>query len=263
VVAVLVVVKVTGSTGAPAPGTQTPAVVAASPAVLDDVMHVPASVANAVGLPSSVVAPTVDRSRPPLVLDHKPGVLYIGAEFCPACAAERWAMVMALSKFGVFAHLEQTTSSPWDSDPSTATFSFRGATFTSDVLTLHAVEHQTNDTDGIGTRKLLEPLTAQESTLWAAYSAKYSGGEEGYPFLDIGNRVIVIGPSYNGSVLQGLDHADIASKLSNASDPVTQAIVGTSNYLTGALCSITGGMPSSVCTQGVVPKATHAIDAGG
>ena len=29
-----------------------------------------------------------------------PEMLYMGAEYCPFCAAERWAMVMALSKFG-------------------------------------------------------------------------------------------------------------------------------------------------------------------
>jgi hypothetical protein len=34
-------------------------------------------------------------------------MLYIGAEYCPYCAAERWPLVMALSKFGTFSNLPQ------------------------------------------------------------------------------------------------------------------------------------------------------------
>jgi thiol-disulfide isomerase/thioredoxin len=32
----------------------------------------------------------------------KPEILFIGAEFCPHCAAERWPLYIALSKFGTF-----------------------------------------------------------------------------------------------------------------------------------------------------------------
>jgi hypothetical protein len=29
-------------------------------------------------------------------------VVFVGAEYCPYCASERWPLVMALSKFGTF-----------------------------------------------------------------------------------------------------------------------------------------------------------------
>ena len=54
----------------------------------------------------------------------KPEFLYIGAEYCPFCAAQRWAVVVALSRFGTFSQLYQTTSSSTDSYPSTPTFTF-------------------------------------------------------------------------------------------------------------------------------------------
>ena len=43
---------------------------------------------------------------PPLTSDGKPLVVYIGAEYCPFCAAERWPMVVALSRFGTFSGLQ-------------------------------------------------------------------------------------------------------------------------------------------------------------
>ena len=60
---------------------------------------------------------TARRSRP----DGKPEVLFIGAEYCPFCAAQRWAMVNALSRFGTFTGLTTTHSSSTDTDPNTPT----------------------------------------------------------------------------------------------------------------------------------------------
>ena len=123
-----------------------------------------------VGTGSGVTAPQVLKGQPTLTDGGKPEVLFIGAEFCPYCAAERWAMVMALSRFGTWSGLKETTSSPWDAYPATATFSFRDATFTSQYLSFVSVEHETNDNSGSGTRKLFQPLTTAESNLWSKYS---------------------------------------------------------------------------------------------
>ena len=47
----------------------------------------------------------------------KPFVVYVGAEYCPFCAAERWSVVMALARFGSFSNLHESTSSPSDTFP--------------------------------------------------------------------------------------------------------------------------------------------------
>jgi hypothetical protein len=233
--------------------------VPASATVVDQVTSVPTSVASKVGLPSTnvVAPPTYKSGQPPLVIGGKPGAVFIGGEFCPYCAAERWAIVMAFSKFGTFSNLKETTSSPWDTDPATATFSFYGASYSSPYITFDFVEHESNDTDGLGTRTVLQPLTSLESNLWAKYD-----NPEGFPFLDIGNKAFVLAPSYVPTVLSGLDQEDIASKLTNPNDPVTQAIVGTANYLTASICSITGQKPASACSPAVVGKAAKAIGLG-
>jgi len=46
-----------------------------------------------------------------LTADGKPLVLYVGEESCPYCAAERWSLILALSKFGNFTGLKYMLSS--------------------------------------------------------------------------------------------------------------------------------------------------------
>jgi len=43
----------------------------------------------------------------------------LGRSYCPYCAAERWSIIVALSKFGNFSGLTYMLSSAFDIDPST------------------------------------------------------------------------------------------------------------------------------------------------
>jgi hypothetical protein len=257
-------IPVGGQPGATTPGqpansggSLAPVDVPAPASVVDAVTGVSAQEANEVGVPptSTVAPPTVKTGQPPLTIAGQPGAVFIGGEFCPYCAAERWAVVMAFSRFGSFSNLQETTSSPWDTYPSTPTFSFYGASYTSPFIALDAVEHAGNDATALGTRQELEPLTTQESDLWQTYDSS-----SGYPFLDIGNVAIVDSPSYVPSVLAGLDQQDVAARLADPTDPVTEDIVGTANYLTAAICSVLGPQaPSSWCTQPAIIQAAQAM----
>jgi hypothetical protein len=201
-----------------------------------------------------VAPPTIKKGQPALTINGKPGAVFIGGEFCPYCAAERWALVNAFSRFGAFTGLKETTSSPWDTDPSTATFSFYGSSYQSNYVTFDTSEHESNDTTALNTRTTLQPLTPLESRLWGKYD-----NPEGFPFLDIGNKYFVLAPSYDPAVLSGLDQEDIASKLTNPKDPVTQAIVGTANYVTAAICEMTDQKPATVCSASGVTKAAKGL----
>jgi hypothetical protein len=261
IVLVFVIVKVTGgnSTALP-PGDASPtAPFPASASLVAQVTGVPTSVESAVGTGQGVSPPSVLTGQPPLTSGGKPEILFIGAEFCPFCAAERWAMVNAFSRFGTFTGVDETTSSPWDTPPAIATFSFRNVKFTSQYIDFVPVEHETNDTNGLGTRKLFQPLTKAQQNLWTNYSAHF-GEQTGYPFVDFGNKVFVIGPSYNPDpLLIGLSQNAIAAKLTDPSSAVAQAILGTANYLTAATCSLTHDQPTAVCSAAGVKKAMTAL----
>ncbi len=263
VVVALVIVKVSTGGSKNNANTSAPTVTVATPQLVSQITSVPQSVIDAVGTGAGTTAPLVVNNQARLTSGGKPEVLFIGAEFCPYCAAERWAIAMAMSHFGTFTGLKETFSSPWDANPDTATLSFFGSSFTSSSIDFTAVEHEGNDTNGAGTRHILQPLTTQQQNLWEKYSQQF-GIRTGYPFLDIGNKVFVTGPSYNGdgTLLGGLSQSEIAAKFTNPNDPVTQAIVGTANYLTAAVCSLTGQQPTPLCTSSGVHKAATALHLG-
>jgi hypothetical protein len=261
IVVVFVVVKVSGGSSKASTTQLIPNPVPAPASLVAEVTGVTQAVADAVGTGaggSQISPPTVLKGQPGLTGGGKPEVLFIGAEFCPFCAAERWSMVLALSRFGTWTGLETTTSSPWDSDPETATFTFRNASLTSTYLDFVSVEHETNDNFGSGTRKLFQPLTKAQNNLWQKYSSQ-AGEETGYPFIDFGNKVAVLGPSYDPAILAGLNQQQIAAKLTNPSDPVTQSIVGTANFLTASICAMTGNQPAAVCSAAGTKKAAAAM----
>ncbi|HLN05885.1 MAG TPA: DUF929 family protein [Acidimicrobiales bacterium] len=238
-----------------------PKLTPASPTVLQEIRSVTPAEQDAVGLPPSASVPFVAKREPSLRLEGRPAALYIGAEFCPDCAATRWAMVMAFDRFGAFSGLHETTSSPWDDDPSTPTFSFYGSRYESPYLSLVTVEREGNDTHGLGTRTNLQPLTALESQLWARYDARF-GLPESFPFLDIGNEVFVLDSSYDPRALAGLDQQEVAAALSRSSSSIARDIIGAANYLTAAICQLTHGRPMEVCTVGAVHTAATVLGLG-
>ena len=109
-------------------------------------------------------------SGAPLASGGKPEMLYIGAEFCPFCAAMRWSMAVALSRFGSFTTpLRGFHSSPTDTDPNTPTLTFYKAGYTSKYLTFVPVENENIN------RGALQPTTPAEQALWQKYGATSSG----------------------------------------------------------------------------------------
>jgi hypothetical protein len=233
IIVALVVVKLASPASPASAGTESPA----SPRVVTQATTIPASVLAQVR-PGRAVTPlqAVKTAGPPLTIGGKPAVVFVSEESCPFCAAERWALVVALSHFGTWSHLGSTTSSATDVYPGTATFSFRHARYSSPSLTLRTTEL----TDNLG-----HPLQAQtplDTRLIASYdvppyvnSADQSGA---VPFLDIANHDILAGAQYSPQVLAGLSAAQIASQLRSPSSPVAQAIDGSAKVIIAAIRQI-------------------------
>ena len=126
--------------------------------LLDHRTLLPASVASQVtGVPAATLdkvgkgaVPAFTQGQPPftagsgaaLTSGGKPQMLYIGAEFCPYCAAMRWSMAVALSRFGTLTPLHGIHSSSTDTDPNTATLTFYKTGYTSKYLDFTPVEVQ-------------------------------------------------------------------------------------------------------------------------
>jgi hypothetical protein len=179
-------------------------------------------------------------------------MLYIGAEYCPFCAAERWAMAQALSRFGTFTTpLHGIHSSSTDTDPSTPTLTFYKSSYSSKYLVFTPVENE-NLSQGP-----LQNTTSAQQALWAKYDT--TNGEQGYPFVDIGNKYVIKTPTYDPGVLAKMTWAQVAAALHNPSSPVAQGAVGSANLITAAICKMTNGQPGSVCTAPGVVKASGSL----
>ena len=218
-------------------------------AVVKKVTSVPASTLNTVGDGGGAVTGKPGSiSGTTLMANGKPEMLYIGAEYCPYCGAERWAMIVALSRFGTFSGLSTVHSSSTDTDPNTPTFTFYKSTYTSPYLTFTPVEETTNIPDSsTGSYTTLQTPTAAQQAL----VTKYDGSGGSIPFIDFGNKYVISGVSYDPGVLDGLSWATIATDLSNPNSAVAKAVDGTANYITAAICKMTNNTPASACTTTV------------
>jgi thiol-disulfide isomerase/thioredoxin len=240
VVAFIVIKLSAGKPTAPASGVTGTALPAS---VIRDVTTVPASTLNTVGagsVPATFQNPVTSISGPPLTQDGKPEMLYIGAEFCPFCAAMRWSMAVALSRFGTLSPLHGIHSSGTDTFPNTATLTFYKSSYSSKYLTFTAVENEKID------HSPLQSTTPQQQAVWDKYQP--DAATRGYPFIDIGNKYMLT-YIYDPQVLAGKTWSQIAAALHDPSSPIAQGADGAANYLTAGICKITNNAPASVCTS--------------
>ena len=254
VVLVLVLVAVLVGKRSSTPGQQTatqqaPKTIAAVAARLASVS--PATF-NAVGAGSATGLKAIT-GAPALTANGHPEVLYVGGEFCPYCAAERWALAAALSRFGTLSGLHFIHSSPTDGD--IPTLSFYKSGYSSKYLAFAPVEWygEADDASTPFGHVYLQQPTSQEAALFG----KYANGS--LPFVDIGNRYIVPEAQYDPADLSGLSWAQIAAAMHDPSSRIARDIDGAANSLTAAICKVTNGQPGGVCTSAGVRAAAGSL----
>ena len=70
----------------------------------------------------------------------EPVVFFYGAEFAPYAAAQRWPLVLALSRFGTFRRIGLVQSSMTAAFPNVSTFTFYDTYYSSKYVILESVE---------------------------------------------------------------------------------------------------------------------------
>lgn len=219
---------------------------AAAAGVVDTVTSVSPAALQTVGKGTANLLPKPTNGDPPLTLHGKPEFLFIGGEFCPLCAAERWSMIQALSRFGTFKNLTQIRSATDDGD--LATFSFYKSSYTSKYLSFVPVENEDRNS------KQLQPLTASQTKLFSKYTT-------GFPFLYFGGKYVQTSVGYNPDDLTGLNWQQIATQLKTPTSKLAQDILGEANNLTATLCKITNNLPASACLTPTVTDLQSELGA--
>jgi hypothetical protein len=242
VAVVVVIIAVTlGVVIANRPKPAAPAATGAD-AALAKLTSLPLSTLDSAVAPTPQQAPQPLEGSTPLTQDGKPKVLYVGAEYCPFCAMERWALIGALSKFGTLSGLTPTTSSSTDVHPDTPTWSFAKAKFDSDVLAFEAVE--TQDREG-------QPLQTLDGENLAVFTKFNPGG--GIPWVNYGGTHATNGATVDANALDGKTYDQIIAGIQDPTSEIGKTMDPAINMITAQLCQLTKGQPSNVCTsQGVM-----------
>jgi hypothetical protein len=244
----LVVVFVTGGSSSTSNPASTGA--AADPAsAVARLAAIPIATLGQAAMTNRTIVPPTSITASPLTSAGKPLVLYIGAEYCPFCASERWAVVTALAKFGQWNNLGATHSGSSDVYPNTATFSFVGATYTSTYLSFQGVELQSNVKQGSG-YAALQMMTSEQSKLLQTYDAPpyvSANSNQAIPWVDYGGSYISSGSSFDPGLLAGMNLSQIAAEAGNQNSSVGQSISAAAGAIVARLCVATRGQPGSVC----------------
>jgi hypothetical protein len=230
---------------------------------------VPASVYDAVGVSSP--ANPVQAPRPtgngtaPLWLatagdgQPLPVVFFYGAEFAPYAAAQRWPLILALSRFGTFNQLGlmQSSGSTAFADLSTFTFWNVSSTpsYTSKYLIFESVERYSSLNPTGGRYLTLQTPDAKQ----AAAIASYGQSADTFALTDVANRYVLNGASFAPGVLAGLSQSQIAGDLATPASPLTQAVVAAANEITASICAVDNDKPGAVCDSHAVSAADQEM----
>jgi len=221
-------------------------------------VFIPASEIPAASASNAAYFSTVNGS--PLTSGGKPEILYVGAEYCPFCGAQRWPMIVALSRFGTFSGLSTIHSSSTDYDPNTPSWTFYGSKYTSNYISFVSVEETTNERQGNSTNTstpyvtLQTPTNAQEALInqYDPYNPSTQTGGA-IPFIDIGNKYVEVGnlTPYSPDMLKGKNWTEVAAALTQPTSAIGQGADGSANYMTAAICKLTNNQPATACTPAI------------
>ncbi|GCE11657.1 DUF929 family protein [Tengunoibacter tsumagoiensis] len=222
------------------------------PAVFNELQHVSPDLLAQVGIGSVQTGSNglmkAANGHPPILQgpNGKPEVFYMGGEFCPYCGAQRWSMIIALSRFGSF---DKPLDAIISSEASIPTYTFHGGSYHSQYLDFVPVEVSGQQ------HETLEQLSSDQQKLIQTYDAPpYVAAQSAntFPFISIGNQYVATGSFYAPDVLIGNDHQTIVNEMKKSDTPISQGMLGSANYLTASICKMTGNQPGEVCNSDLI-----------
>ena len=186
---------------------------------------------------SKILGKFVEVSKETTRRNGKLVVFFMGAEHCPYCAAERWAVVRALSKYGQWRGLRQTMSAARD-EPflNLPTYDLTEATYTSPHVEF--ISREIRDRDF----KPLQKLLKTESKLVRKYDPK-----KHIPFLLIGGRFMQLEAGFSPKIFIGHTFRQTETELKKIESEIRKTIDDEANIISALLCVC--GLPPDMCKE--------------
>lgn len=175
-------------------------------------------------------------------------VFFMGAEYCPYCAAERWAIVRALSRYGQWSGLKQTMSAARD-EPflNLPTYDLTEATYTSPHIEF--VSREIKDREFKPRQKLLKT----EEKLIRKYNP-----EKKIPFLLIGGRFMQLDSGYTPKIFIGHTFRQTETELKKTESDIRKTIDEEANIISALMC--VSGLPPELCKETGVAELVVQIE---
>lgn len=184
-----------------------------------------------------------------------PTLLYVGADYCPYCAAQRWGLALTLLRFGKLNGTRYMLSTAHDVFPNTPTLSFAHVHYDSHLLGFMAYELQDRD------EQALQKLPLRLQALFNEFDVPpYTQTEMGIPFVYVDGAYLLAVPMISPQSLQGMDWKQVVVQLRDPHSPLFAAIMPRVNLLTAALCRLDHNQPADVCHAPGVAAAARVVN---
>jgi thiol-disulfide isomerase/thioredoxin len=193
------------------------------------------------------------QSGEPLLDGGKPLVFFMGAQWCPFCAAERWALVKATSRFGEWSRLGELLSrSGQDYFPRLATYDLAGATYASDYIGLRHKEVATVDGEPLQKLGSFEERLVDEYDKLGGVPFLFAAGPPGRYTVDLG---------YSPGLIEGKTFPELREEVgTGARTEAVEAIDAQADAITALICKLDSGQPASVCAKGSIPALERELE---
>jgi thiol-disulfide isomerase/thioredoxin len=189
---------------------------------------------------AKVLGKFTEVSKDAITRDGKFSVFFMGAEYCPYCAAERWAIVRALQRFGQWSGLKQTISAARD-EPflNLPTYDFTEAIYNSSHIDFVARETENREF------KPLQKLSKTEEKL-----VKQFNPQKTIPFLLIGGRFMQLEAGFTPKTFIGHTFRQTETELKKIESEIRKTIDAEANVIAALL--LVSGLPPELCKEPAV-----------
>jgi thiol-disulfide isomerase/thioredoxin len=203
-------------------------------------------------MPSSkhakVIGKFVEVSKETVKRNGKLLVFFMGAEYCPYCAAERWAIVRALSKYGQWSGLKQTMSAAREEAfLNLPTYDLTEATYSSPHVEFVCREIKDREF------KPLQKLSKAEEKLVRKYNP-----DKSIPFLLIGGRFMQVEAGFTPKIFIGHTFRQTETELKKIESDIRKTIDDEANIISALMC--VSGLPPELCKETGVSELVAQIN---
>jgi thiol-disulfide isomerase/thioredoxin len=156
-------------------------------------------------------------------------VFFMGAGFCPFCAAERWPLIYALERFGRWEGLAVDKSAGADEKYlNLSTYNFAKSKYLSEYIEF--IGRETADRNF----EPLQELSSEDYDILDTYNP-----DQIIPFLMIDGQFVQVGAGYSPQLLEGLTHDQIKLEIEKTESATGKAIRAEIDNISALVCKAT------------------------